>query len=90
MNHIEDKIFETLDNNLDYIPHCITGMGVSSKLIASLITEFITWFVNIQDNPFGKIITGQNDAVYINFSEGSENRYSLDDIFNYWLKNVKK
>ncbi|MFA5458004.1 MAG: hypothetical protein WC261_10280, partial [Synergistaceae bacterium] len=43
MKALEEKIIEILDNNLDYKPHCITGMGTSAKEIASMMKEFIEW-----------------------------------------------
>jgi len=52
--------------------------------------EFIVWLVNIQDNPFGKVITGEHDALYVNFYEGSERKYTLDELSEYWKQNIRK
>ena len=52
--------------------------------------KFIVWLVNIDNNPFGKVITGMHDALYVNFYEGSERKYTLDELFEYWKQNIGK
>jgi len=52
--------------------------------------EFIVWLVNIDNNPFGKVITGMHDALYVNFYEGSERKYTLDELSEYWKQNIRK
>jgi hypothetical protein len=45
--------------------------------------EFVEWYDSL-DNPFSKIIPFTKPMQYVNFFEGSEKKYLLDDVFEYW------
>jgi hypothetical protein len=84
MKALEEKIIEILDNNLDYKPHCITGMGTSAKEIASMMKEFIEWV----DTEGYRFHSRHNIWCYEN--RIGVVRKTIDELFDYWLNNIKK
>ena len=91
MKALEEKIIEILDNNLDYKPHCITGMGTSAKEIASMMKEFVEWLeFDTKFECIKKTLTGEIFWQIPHEDRMDGTHYSFDELFDYWLKNIKK
>ena len=94
MKTLEEKIIEILDNNLDYKPHCITGMGTSAKEIASMMKEFMEWIgavgISYVTHSYSPKSKGKYQRVVLTEDNEFEiTQYAFDELFDYWLKKVK-
>ena len=78
MEPISEKIFAILDNHLACNPPYIIGMGIASQKVSSMIRELITWLMDEKN----EIIIGTI------FSETDDD--PIEEVINYWLKNVSE
>ncbi len=86
---MEEEILKIMGNNLtitDYMAG-IDGVPETAKEITSHVMEFIEW-LQLGLHSFGRI-EHIEELLYVNFKEGSEHKYTLDQVYQYWLTNIK-
>jgi hypothetical protein len=49
--------------------------------------EFAEWLFMREDHFFGKV-ENQKTLMFVNFAEGSKKKYTIEEVYNYWLKSV--
>jgi hypothetical protein len=84
MKKLEVKIIEILDNRMDCDGQYITGMATSARDIAFIIEEFITWIM-INEYFWGGLCERIMTPII-----GLPEVDSFDELFDYWLNNIKK
>jgi hypothetical protein len=58
----------------------------TAEKITAMVMEFITW-LDFGDHPF-YLNAVKNETGY--YKEGFRKIYTIDDLFQYWIENVKK
>lgn len=87
---LEEKIIEILDNRMDCDGQYIIGMATSAKEIYSMMKEFTEWLeFNTKFECIKRTLTGE-----IFWQIPHEDRidglhYSFDELFDFWLNNIK-
>jgi hypothetical protein len=47
--------------------------------------EFAEWLFMREDHFFGKV-ENQKTLMFVNFAEGSKKKYTIEEVYDYWLK----
>ena len=85
LSHIE----AVTEKNSPFVPTAINGVPQSAKEIASHFREFMEWFILDAYEKFGFDEEEYNHRLtWYNIEENKD--YTLDELYNYWLKEVKK
>ena len=91
---MEEKILEIIQKNYDEFTGTIEAEIVSSSEIASHFREFIEWIgfsiksTKYSGNLFYREIS--NTWFYSKTFTIEPKEYTLDELYNYWIKEVKK
>lgn len=81
------RIEAVLCSNSPFIPTAINGIPQSAMEIASHFREFMEWYFEDANNFFPQ--RDENDTLV--FWDLIQNRgITLDELYNFWLKEVKK
>ena len=85
---MEEKILEIIKRERSCLvtDSCIISPSDVASEITAHVFEFIEWLTNTTDNPFAKVFPLPNE--YVNFEKGSERRYDLNDLYEYWLTKI--
>ena len=86
MKTLEEKILEILNNCMDCDGRYITGKPASVIEIASIMKDFIKWFIDQYKFYYNPKLKKFFDQTLIT----SLPEVTIDDIFDYWLNNIKK
>jgi hypothetical protein len=83
---MEEKILEILRNNYVNISDVPAGLRKSAGEITAYIMEFIEW---VLDNCL--FLTDNKGKYYfeIIMEESISDQMTIDELFDYWLKNIK-
>lgn len=95
MKDIREQILKILLDKIKCSGYtAIEGIPQSTREIESLIKEnyvekeFMEWYIK-GDHNFATVFNS-NPPQFTNFTEGSKHKYSLDELYDYWLKKIKK
>ena len=84
MKTLEEKIIEILES-VKFRSDCVTHEKIS-KEIASMMKEFMEWFIDQYIFYYNPKLKKFFDQTLIT----SLPEVTIDDIFDYWLNNIKK
>ena len=95
MKTLEEKIIEILDNRMDCDGQYITGMATSAKEIASMMKEFVEWIgavgISYVTHSYSPKSKGKYQRVVLTEDNEFEiTQYAFDELFDYWLNNIKE
>ena len=79
---MEEKILEIIKRQTGIIA------PDGAKEITAHVMEFIVWLQKGL-HQFGRV-ENIDDLLYVNFKEGSKKQYTLEKVYEYWLKEIKK
>lgn len=64
----------------------IDGVPEAAKKIKERMVKFMNWFQK-GTHQFGRI-ENIDECLYVNFSEGSKHKYTLEEVYDWWLNNI--
>jgi hypothetical protein len=95
--------FDVLKYNEDYLNECIAKATPRLSKIKNVdkeldeirgvemtckhYFEFVEWLFMREDHFFGKV-ENQKTLMFVNFAEGSKKKYTIEEVYDYWLKSV--